>query len=111
MTFPFGTVVNGITRTKTGVDSLGTDVYSSTTTALPVAAFDPGGTTEVTAQGDLVTQSPRVIWVDTLPDLTAIDAVQLADGTVWEIEGNPLTEDDEKRKLRLIVETAHEVWG
>jgi 5-methyltetrahydropteroyltriglutamate--homocysteine methyltransferase len=27
------------------------------------------------------------------------------------IEGNPLTEDDEKRKLALIVETAQEVWG
>jgi 5-methyltetrahydropteroyltriglutamate--homocysteine methyltransferase len=27
------------------------------------------------------------------------------------IEGNPLTEDDEKRKLALIVETAEEVWG
>lgn len=27
------------------------------------------------------------------------------------IEGNPLTEDDEKRKLALIVETADEVWG
>jgi 5-methyltetrahydropteroyltriglutamate--homocysteine methyltransferase len=27
------------------------------------------------------------------------------------IEGNPLTEDDEKRKLSLIVETAREVWG
>jgi 5-methyltetrahydropteroyltriglutamate--homocysteine methyltransferase len=25
--------------------------------------------------------------------------------------GNPLTEDDEKRKLALVVETAHEVWG
>lgn len=27
------------------------------------------------------------------------------------IEGNPLTEDDEKRKLGLVVETANEVWG
>ena len=27
------------------------------------------------------------------------------------IEGNPLTEDDEKRKLELIVEVAREVWG
>ena len=27
------------------------------------------------------------------------------------IEGNPLTEDDEKKKLRLCVETAREVWG
>lgn len=27
------------------------------------------------------------------------------------IEGNPLTEDDEKRKFALIVETAREVWG
>jgi 5-methyltetrahydropteroyltriglutamate--homocysteine methyltransferase len=27
------------------------------------------------------------------------------------IEGNPLTEDDEKRKLALIVEVAHDVWG
>lgn len=27
------------------------------------------------------------------------------------IEGNPLTEDDEKRKLSLIVETARDVWG
>ena len=26
------------------------------------------------------------------------------------IEGNPLTEDDEKRKLELVVETAREVW-
>jgi 5-methyltetrahydropteroyltriglutamate--homocysteine methyltransferase len=27
------------------------------------------------------------------------------------IEGNPLTEDDEKKKLSLCVETAREVWG
>lgn len=27
------------------------------------------------------------------------------------IEGNPLTEDDEKRKLALIVDVAREVWG
>lgn len=27
------------------------------------------------------------------------------------IEGNPLTEDDEKRKFELIVETARDVWG
>jgi 5-methyltetrahydropteroyltriglutamate--homocysteine methyltransferase len=27
------------------------------------------------------------------------------------IEGNPLTEDDERRKLALIVEVAREVWG
>jgi 5-methyltetrahydropteroyltriglutamate--homocysteine methyltransferase len=27
------------------------------------------------------------------------------------IEGNPLTEEDEKKKLRLCVETAREVWG
>ena len=25
--------------------------------------------------------------------------------------GNPVTVDDEKRKLSLVVETAHEVWG
>ncbi len=27
------------------------------------------------------------------------------------IEGNPLTEEDEKQKLRLVVDTAREVWG
>lgn len=27
------------------------------------------------------------------------------------IEGNPLTEDDQRRKLELVVETAKEVWG
>jgi 5-methyltetrahydropteroyltriglutamate--homocysteine methyltransferase len=27
------------------------------------------------------------------------------------IEGNPLTQDDQKRKLQLVVETAREVWG
>jgi 5-methyltetrahydropteroyltriglutamate--homocysteine methyltransferase len=27
------------------------------------------------------------------------------------IGGNKLTEDDEKRKLELVVETAREVWG
>jgi 5-methyltetrahydropteroyltriglutamate--homocysteine methyltransferase len=27
------------------------------------------------------------------------------------IEGNPLSEDDQKRKLQLVVETAREVWG
>ena len=27
------------------------------------------------------------------------------------IEGNPLTEDDEKRKLALVVEVARDVWG
>jgi 5-methyltetrahydropteroyltriglutamate--homocysteine methyltransferase len=27
------------------------------------------------------------------------------------IEGNRVTADDQKRKLRLVVETAHDVWG
>jgi len=27
------------------------------------------------------------------------------------IRGNKLTEEDEKRKLELVVETAHQVWG
>ena len=27
------------------------------------------------------------------------------------IEGNPLTEDDERRKLELVVQTAREVWN
>lgn len=27
------------------------------------------------------------------------------------VGGNRLTEDDEKRKLELVVETAHDVWG
>ena len=27
------------------------------------------------------------------------------------IEGNPLTQDDQKRKLQLVAETARDVWG
>ncbi len=27
------------------------------------------------------------------------------------LQGNPLTEDDERKKLRLVVDTATRVWG
>ena len=27
------------------------------------------------------------------------------------IEGNPLSQDDQKRKLQLVAETARDVWG
>ncbi len=32
-------------------------------------------------------------------------------GFASSVAGNPISEDDQKRKLALVVETAHEVWG
>lgn len=92
MTDPiYGETVTAIRRTKGARNALGNDTLTTATTvSLTGAIFDPGGTTEQVDGRDQVVQTPRFLWVDTIPDLTAVDAIQRADSSVWEIIGNPL---------------------
>jgi hypothetical protein len=86
----FAETVTLHSRTATSTDGLGVDVYTDTSTQASGAVFDPGGTTEALATGDQVTQSPRFIWVGVIPTLKAVDAITRADGSKWEVTGNPL---------------------
>lgn len=78
-----------ITRTVTGRDADGSDAYSEVTSTAGGAVFAPGGSTEQLQGQDLVVESPRFIWVNTVPDLTAVDAIQRASGDKYEVTGTP----------------------
>lgn len=89
MIFPYGQPVDLLTRTVTGQDSDGNDVWGTTTTTIVGCAFDPGGSTEL-QQGsrDTVTTRPTVF----LPAGTvvgAVDRVTVA-GRTFEVDGTPL---------------------
>ena len=51
--------------------------------------------------------------IDEAAKIVPLDRLALSPqcGFASTMEGNRLTLDDEKRKLRLVVETAQEVWG
>lgn len=85
-----GETVTLITRTVTGRDADGNDVYSDvTSTASGGAVFAPGGSTEQLQGQDLVVSSPRFIWINVIPNLTAVDAIQRANGDKYEVTGTP----------------------
>jgi len=51
--------------------------------------------------------------IDEAAKIVPLDRLALSPqcGFASTIEGNPLSEDDQKRKLQLVVDTAREVWG
>lgn len=92
MGFPYGQTATLITRTVTGKDGDGNDVYGETTSTVQ-GAFAPGGSAEYpqgagSSGGDQVVTQPTLY----LPGgtvLGAVDAVEI-NGTRYEVDGDPL---------------------
>jgi hypothetical protein len=85
VTFSYGTPVTLISRTVTGQDSYGNDVYSETSTTV-TAAFSPGTSIELVQGQDLVTVQPTLyLPPDVQPQ--AVDAV-LVGGERFEVDGS-----------------------
>lgn len=88
-----GVLVQGQTviivhRTLSGRDSYGNDTYSETQETVSYCSVHPGLTTEVFAGTDVTTADVTVY----LPDgtaITALDAMILPDGNLYEVEGKP----------------------
>lgn len=86
MTFPFGTSITLLTRTKGAPDAYGNDTWTTTSSTVR-GAFNPGASSEAVQGQDLLTVQPAVY----LPPGTvvaAVDAVQV-DGLTYEVDGNP----------------------
>ena len=85
--FANGQTVTLITRTKTGEDSYGNDVYGETPTDVPGCVVWPTASTEnVQAEDQVITGLTALLPVGT--DVSAIDAVIVA-GLRYEVVGDP----------------------
>lgn len=86
MTVPFTQTLTLRTRTVTGTDSDGNDVYGSSDTSVK-GVIGPGPSSELTSGQDMVTTQPTAYLPATV-DPTAVDAI--LDGTVvYEVDGEP----------------------
>ena len=76
-----------IQRVKSGVDSLGNDMFTTTATDVQALAFDPGTSSESVQGQDVVTTQPTVYYPSgTVP--VAVDAIRV-DGVTYEVDGSP----------------------
>jgi hypothetical protein len=87
MSWDFGITVALITRTKSGIDRDGNDVYSTVETTIEDCAFDPGGSTELVQGQDMVITQPTLY----VPAGTVVDsyAAFLINGQKFEVDGSP----------------------
>lgn len=93
VSFPYGEKLVLVTRTVTGRDSYGNDVYGLTTTVV-VGAFAPGGSSELIQGQDTLIANPTVY----LPAGTAVGGVDAVvrnptlngDQPVLDGDGKPL---------------------
>lgn len=87
MTYPYGTVVTLVKRTKGPPDSFGNDTWVTTTVDVIAQAFDPGISSEQVQGQDVLTTQPKVF----LPpgtDVSYLDAV-IINGEQSEVDGSP----------------------
>lgn len=75
-----------ITRTVTGRDADGNDVYGETSLSVP-AVFAPGGSSELVQGQDTVIYKPTV-YLPAGTDVTAVDALEIG-GQPFEVDGQP----------------------
>lgn len=87
MDYPFGITATLVTRTVTGRDSDGNDVYDNVETALPGCVFDPGGSTESVQGQDMVITRPR-LFLPKGTTVTAVDKILVA-GQPYTVTGAP----------------------
>ncbi len=88
MTFDFGETVTLITRTVTGRDGYGKDIYTVIETDVPGCGFAPAGSVERVQGQDIVTTTPTAY----LPEGTAApdaSARVRARGQLYDIDGSP----------------------
>lgn len=86
MLFPFGDHVTLHSRTVTGQDRYGNDVYGDTA-AQVVGAFDPGGSLEL-VQGQEQVQTSPALYLPPGTNVTAVDKVT-ARGVTYDVDGTP----------------------
>lgn len=86
MPIRFTTPVDLTSRTVSGRDPLGNDVYTTTVTTVD-GIFAPGSSAELVQGQDVVTTQPTV-FLPTGSDLSAVDAVKV-NGLQFEVDGDP----------------------
>lgn len=86
MTFPFGDTITLHSRTVTGHDTYGNDVYTSTDSTV-VGGFAPAGSAELTQGQDLVTTTPSV-YLPAGTNVAAVDQVTVR-GVTYDVDGSP----------------------
>ena len=86
MTVPFTSPVVIVTRTVTGEDSDGNDVYGTSDVTVQ-GVIAPGQSLERTNGQDLVVTQPTA-YLPAGVEVTAIDALELA-GVRYEVDGDP----------------------
>lgn len=87
MTYPFGPTTTWVQRIKSGTDSLGNDVWTTTETDVKAQWFDPGISSELVQGQDVVTTQPSVGYPPGTA-VQAIDAIRI-DGVTYEVDGSP----------------------
>lgn len=88
MTYPFGFTCTFITRTLTGQDADGNDVYTDVPVPVPGCVFAPGGSTETLGNQDTVTDQPTV-YAPTGTAVDAVSAVTIPGFGTYEVDGSP----------------------
>lgn len=87
MTLPLlGTPITIVTRTRSGVDAFGNDVFT-TSTATVAGVFAPAGSVDNVQGEDVIVTQPRV-FLPAGTTVTGIDAVEV-DGVTYEVDGDP----------------------
>lgn len=87
MTLPLlGSPITVVTRTRSGVDAFGNDIFTTTTTTVS-GVFAPGGSVENVQGEDVIVTQPRA-FLPAGTDVTAIDAVEVG-GISYEVDGDP----------------------
>lgn len=86
MDFPYGDPITVITRTKSGVDEFGNDVFTEAA-AVVTGAFAPAVSGESTDGRDTVVSQPQAL----LPYGTAVspNSVLVIGGLRYEVDGTP----------------------
>lgn len=89
MTAPFGETVTLLSRTVTGRDGDGNDLYTVVETPVPGSVFAPFGGTELIQGQDTTIQNPTVYLGDPEVVPKATDRVRRSNGEVYEVDGQP----------------------
>lgn len=106
MIYPFPESFTILTRTKSGTDSDGNDVYSTVEVATS-GAFAPAGSTEITQSRDTVIEHDTLYITDGQPAPKVVDRVR-ARGVVREVDSipelfhNPFTGAEPGAVVRLV---------
>lgn len=87
MMFRFADTASLLTRTVTGTDADGNDVYGSAATVVAGCAFDPGLSNEIIGGRDMVTTQPTLY----MPAGTVVGPVDRVTvrGDTYEVDGSP----------------------